>query len=462
MPNWQHRGFQLAIAGAMGIGLGALIPRYPILSAMLVSALILGIGALKLGSLRALALGIPLAVLGAPNEWGLNYLPLVAPFISLVVLCLSAQGVKLRQVPNYVKLLLGLAIYYSSRDLIGALNSEYVTGDGLVKYILRPFIPVVTCLVATSILRSHMARRLFEKFLVCLGIIEACFGLAQVIGFLPGRAIWILYAGAEKYFPEGAQTTQRALGTLGNPNALGVFLGMVLILWLSRWATHQWKFRLAAVGGALVIFLGMAFSRSRSALFFLVVAFLISRPKLVNVILVPLVALGLWHANVPRLSTSRLFSVFSDRSQLLTLNNRVPIWAYFVPLVFSKGWFLTGMGRSTFEAEFGYAYAVDSEYLRILGVYGLVGLILFIGVFILYLVHLRWLKSDERSYAVMLMVYLLANAFTSELFLSPKLGVTAWLMLAVMSTPRLDRIREETSLRITHNGLRIIDSQPQS
>lgn len=134
-----------------------------------------------------------------------------------------------------------------------ALRGEFLLGF-LASYRYYVVYPLVTVVV----IRMGLARREITSILKAVIFLGAFEGVLALIGFL-GFGSTTYYEGS---LAVGGDSYSRAIGTLGNPNNLGLFLGLPAMLLLYRAPFTSMASRILL--GAPVA-LGMALSFSKSA-----------------------------------------------------------------------------------------------------------------------------------------------------------------------------------------------------
>jgi hypothetical protein len=111
-----------------------------------------------------------------------------------------------------------------------------------VRYLI--LYPLAAVAVWRLELSADEIRRVLRT-LVILGVIEACIAIAEALGFAP------------TYYTT-AGIVPRAIGTLGNPNNLGLFLGTAFLVAIGRLDGHQHPLSLLILLGGIVATLSRA------------------------------------------------------------------------------------------------------------------------------------------------------------------------------------------------------------
>ncbi len=291
--------------------------------------------------------------------------------------------------------------------LLAGITAVFRADDLVTSF--RQWLPVVGGFVTYS-LSSHLfsTPRRVERLAAALAVslvLPAVFGLHQLVSGTPLIA------------PPRAD--DRLLGTFVHPNAFALYLVVIISVFLSQAvdpARHHRVLSFSIVGLSLVLLVG---TLTRIAWIGAVVVMLVIgalRRSRILLLLVPLVAVGLWLV-IPAVQgrvEDPLGGSFADRVDLWTslLNDLMRETGAGEPWTVTTVNRLTGLGPGSVEPlslrTRWAAFAAHNDYVRVLIEYGVFGLVLYVAlVFIMIAMAYRtWRIAPEGSMRAVALAFL--------------------------------------------------------
>ncbi len=423
------------ILGSATIGIGALLGilavKSLVLSFLIVVCVIGIVMTMRFGVSLTLSLAVPVIIVFAPDISFLNYAPMAAPLFGLLVLAVQKNVREPVRLPVFASAIIGVTALFMARDMISAVNANTATLAEVMKQVLRSSVPA-SALVFGLMIGGECDTTLHSKMkrlLVALAVVQGLIGIVQVYGPAWMVRIWALFADKEKYLLDGIQGPSRALGTIGNPNYFGVMMGLGLILLAHEYFSHERRGFVSFYVPVMILCIALLLSGSRSAVILLLAAGIPEIPRARSLLLVLVPAVWLL-VRVPMGRSGRILEMLKNPRGALSFGYRATIWQSARRSTALGDLPLFGVGQAGLISRWG--QAVDSEYVRVLILYGIVGLVMFVGTMALCIRHAKSLTKTERTFAVMLLTYLAANCLTSELLSSVKMGPLCCTTLGLM------------------------------
>src|SRR5699024_3131032 len=166
----------------------------------------------------------------------------------------------------------------SIMDSIQVFNAHNLTIFSSFRGIIYNFIPLIAFLVGAKFAKRKLSITLFDLIMFLIGLTQSIIGILQVYNYSIQQRTLELYSDFEKYnnfFEEMDQG--RVVGTLGNPNYFGEFIGwfilMILFYYLPKYRTFG--YRLVLISSLFIVTYGMILSQSRNSFIFVFIGFFV-------------------------------------------------------------------------------------------------------------------------------------------------------------------------------------------
>lgn len=290
-------------------------------------------------------------------------------------------------------------------------------------YMCVPFITVtIGYQMANKINLNYIIKLAF-----ILGLIEVFIVLMQAFSPSIRDITYRIFANYDKYI-----IATRTVGTIGNPNHLGLFSTSIFIIVATGWLySNKNNFNLLKyITVAAVFFTPVFFGKSKTSLIafalsnVLLIIFSKVRLRLKSGLIVVVVGLVYYAYN--------LFISYSNRSiDLESMSGRTDIWNKLLDIFINHG--------THFNIWLGYGIqhketVADNYYLQFLIIYGISGLILYLIVifsFILFII-MGDKSYNIKSMALMLITLLILSDYTAVTSLSQKTSFLIFFLLGYL------------------------------
>jgi len=420
--RWQIPLLWLA-AGLCALLLAWLVMRQPTLMfliLMLVTAILLGIAvffgrdgvfSLKrvLPALLAAAILFPYIRLpaGIPDvrpefiivltAWGLLFLGYLA----------TGEPIRLRRLPTYKWFgLFGFSI------VLSMVYASFLKGQPLIGRdfweLVKVFLYLLVFALAASLNIRPVELKRYYKFALIALILSALFGFLQYVDFAGiNQVVSPYYAPTQM---RGLLIHRRVTGTTPNPNEFGALMVLAASLSLSGGLFLQERRLRILCWSALPVFgMALVLTLSRTALVSLflasiVVLFLFLRQRSVKhrvrrVIVLVMFGCVVGLAVLPLVPEKAIFrfSQLRNFTEATSWQERVENWRVNFDIWKRSPWLGWGPGKANMST------IVDNEYLLVLRRYGVVGLMVFLGLFgslFLGLSHIRRINGEPPVVAL--------------------------------------------------------------
>ncbi len=289
-----------------------------------------------------------------------------------------------------------------------------------------------------------------------------------------GKAVWQKYIGfdsIEKYqlYVLGKARTHiiysgiRYFSIFTDAANFGTSMGMSFVVYISALLYEKRRsLRLFYVGVALLSFVGLLFSGTRSAMAVPVIGLVVmiglsKRIKIMTVgglamvvaiAVLKFTTVGNGNQYIRRMRT--IFAASEDASYLVRKKNQKVIYKYLADKPFGVGVGVVGPNAILLHPHGPISYiATDSQYVRLRIETGIVGLTLFLSVMlilVLYGCYITMFKIKDpylrgvNAMIVGVLCGMIGDAWANEILLQFPNGVIVFTFVAVMcSTPRMDK-----------------------
>lgn len=318
-----------------------------------------------------------------------------------------------------------LSLYYSLTTITKYNKSVFVYGIFLI------FHSFIFALIYSSIIPIMGMRVAILPFVLMISFYvfskEQLKKIIDIMGFL-----FIFYSLLEltifrHLLNEALYGVPRLSALTGNPNQFGVICLLYIIYYINLWQDSKTYNRLI-MSGIYTILLFLTYSREcyLAAIATLIYVFFRGdiRQKykyiVMTIIAVPLISLvGIESSRLLGKVLDRFSSIFNIFHYTTANHHRLFMWDYTIKRFLNFKYMLFGSGFGTFGGYVSMQYTAwfvenlisESHYLKILGEGGLVGLILFVAIFV-SLAFIKYKKYIIRIFlAPMFIVSFFGNTF---------------------------------------------------
>ncbi|KKB45028.1 O-antigen ligase family protein [Bacillus thermotolerans] len=318
-----------------------------------------------------------------------------------------------------------IAVYFISSSFLSSLS-------GLV----YNFLPLVAFIVGNMFSAIKLNMKHFDLTVFFIGFLQSLMGVLQLYSNYVQVTTLNLFSNFDKYEEYFAENNIRVLGSLGNPNYYGEFIGWFILLIMFYYIPKYKRIRYRLIFSLTLCISTYAIllSQSRTALIVLVAGiFLIgSLFTKYKIFVFPIAVLAsLWAFNYLDVILGNLRGGVNSAS---SLGGRSEIWNsiinnYVVPLDWN---FIYGYGSAYVS---NYITEPHSYYLQVMLEYGALGL----GAYILLicLFFYKALKTRNRFMKILLftcLITILVSDLTSEFSAHIKLGTFFYFLLGFLTT----------------------------
>lgn len=233
-----------------------------------------------------------------------------------------------------------------------------------------------------------------------------------------------------------------------NPNTMSGALVPIVPLALSLLFAQTRRIRILGAIALPPLLIMLVLLQSRGALMALgvglVVWIALSRPKLLPVVLVGLVAAGIAYSAFPSLASGPTFDSGNPASAPLSLEYRFELWRYAFPLVRESPVIGTGLAAYPVFAEARFPHMlgevrfshVHNLFFQVALDTGVVGGVAFLGMMVIAVsaVWKAYRLNVERNLAIGLLTafaVLMVHGMVDMIFWATKPGIVLWMMLAL-------------------------------
>lgn len=386
----------------------------------------------KLLSLKLLNAVFVLVVFGIfymPNVAGRDYLGIFILFSSVFIIILYGKFFINRQ----AILILVFITYTIFVDF--ASNFVYPTSIAfLLRTIVYASVPIIAFLLG-SFFSNWINEKLVNKAILIIGFIQALVGIAQVYNKTFRELILKYFTNYEKYsYTFEIWGTGRAVGTIGNPNTFGVFMVIFVLFALTLLFFRRGNgklYNLILIITILISVYAIILSQSRTAFILLIMSTIIlvffSRKRIIlrlSILFTLLIIFMIIYHHDPFLS--KRFGA----ENVSTLGGRIHVWKAIIENYLSPftAYNLIGYG---FYYVRDIGNAIDNFYLQLILQYGLIGLVLYINMFIYSIkAFLRRINvSEYGKFIVLTIIVILISDFTGAISMSVDIFTFYFLIL---------------------------------
>jgi hypothetical protein len=443
-------GMAIAIAGGVAVGGLTLVSPWLGLGAVMAIAVCL----IVLGSpVMACYITIPVIIVGSGMQRG-KLIPMLRPneaamVILLALVFLAALWAKKRKNPGAWYAWLAAAIYVGGMTVLpayGYLLRGYSPTASEWMYLFAPAqYFLLFCLFTLGMQNTTDHRRMVLWMLAC-GSLIAVIGLLQVAGV--GFILNLL----GNWYPSShelmASSVGRATSLLGAWNSLGMFLmTMILLGWAVLSETQGMAARvlvLSAMGLSAACLLASGSYAGLGGVLFgiFIIEILGGRahlliPKLILLTVVFLIAFFIFRPVLEPLILGRLQFQFRGEVQLpQTFAYRLYVWrTVFLPDLIKNPWWGNYL---TVPSTYGWGYE-ESQYIELLarlGIFGLLGHLLWVGFTLVWLFRKR--RTEDKygrsliAVVISLLVVLSIDGVTNAVFTYAGSIDYLWILLAIV------------------------------
>lgn len=321
----------------------------------------------------------------------------------------------------------------SIMDSIQVFNAHNLTIFSSFRGIIYNFIPLIAFLVGAKFAKRKLSITLFDLIMFLIGLTQSIIGILQVYNYSIQQRTLELYSDFEKYnnfFEEMDQG--RVVGTLGNPNYFGEFIGwfilMILFYYLPKYRTFG--YRLVLISSLFIVTYGMILSQSRTSFILVFIGILVmllsnvKKYKLLSTMLIGIITFVLVIYANDIISVARggweSFSSFGGRLGIWNSIITNYIYPFKWELIFGYG---SHFVKSFIEEPHNY-------YLQILlenGLIGIIGYLFLLSIFVYK--TLKTKNTNIKTFLLVTLVTLLLSDMTSELSTHIKLGSFFYIIL---------------------------------
>ena len=317
------------------------------------------------------------------------------------------------------KVACSLFIYIIFTIIIDLINL-FIYSNGLVdiiKIFIYNFIPIIAYF-SGILLNKKINKYNFSKIIIFIFSLIILVGILQVF-FSNFRELSLkLYANYEKYsYNFSVKEYGRAIGSIGNPNSYGILVSIMLLFLINDLVTNRNRikssfFKIVLIFPSVFVLL---LTQSRTAIISFLISMIylifksINSKKIFKSIIIIILML------IPFLFFIYIIGLGSNRftsTGFANLGGRVPIWINTFNFYFKNNLnkIFLGYGQIFIEST---KSITDNYYLLTMYRYGIVGLILYINVFL----KLYNSKRDEyyKSLIKAIIILILISDFTGAI-----------------------------------------------
>ncbi|SEP76176.1 O-Antigen ligase [Virgibacillus subterraneus] len=369
-----------------------------------------------------------LTVFFAPNINGRDYFGIIILYM-VFILIIYYEKLRINKATFVIFIYIFVTIIIDLVSLF-AYPSSYIL---LLRTFIYALIPLVAFMLGTSF-SENVQKSYFEKVIWMVGILQVIVGILQVYSEKFRIITLSNYAFFEKYNHNfETWSVGRIVGTIGNPNTYGVFI-VVFIMFIINILIPRYKEKLYVLILLIITLLMSSYAviltQSRTAYILfalgLLLSFLFSKMNLLLKLLTLVIGGIIGFVIVASLPfITRRFSV----GDLLTVGSRVEIWKTYINTYLYPININTLFGHGThFVRDIG--KAVDNYYLKIVMQYGLIGLLLYLGmVSKLIFLFIKRPRNNMSIFVFISITVILISDFAGTINMQP--DVTTFLFFVI-------------------------------
>ncbi|WP_101842476.1 O-antigen ligase [Halobacillus sp. Marseille-P3879] len=364
----------------------------------------------------------------SPSIFGRDYIGIV--LLYLFLLLIMFKGI------NFNKLTLLILGYVMVTTLVEFLNlyTYPASFQLIIRTLIYNFLPLAAFLVG-SFLTGRMTNKTFSQVIFLVGFVQIFVGLAQV--YSESFRLFTLsnYADFEKY-NNNFETWEvgRIIGTIGNPNTYGVFI-VIFVLFICNVLLPKYKnnskIKVLLTTTLLISIVSIILSQSRTAYILLAIGLVISivlnkKSSLNKFMWFIITALSL----IILLFYNEFVSQRFTNESLTSLGGRVEVWKTFIDnYLFPFN--INSLIGSGVERISDIGIAVDNYYLQLLLQYGVIGLILYISIFIVIIGHFLFYFriSKYSTFIISTILVVLISDMSGSVSMNPDITVFLFLII---------------------------------
>ncbi|PKR77812.1 hypothetical protein CEY16_07740 [Halalkalibacillus sediminis] len=365
----------------------------------------------------------------APNLFGRDYLGIISLIGSFLIVLLFGRI-------NINKLTIMIFLYVIFTIFVDLINNFiYPTSTvSILRTFVYSLIPLMAFLLG-SYFNNRLNKNLVNKLILITGFGQVLIGIAQVYNKPFRIASLTYYSDFEKYnYGFEAWEVGRIVGTIGNPNTFGVFVVIfityILTTLLSNYK-YSTKYNIILIFILLTSSYAIILSQSRTAYLLLAVSVVLSLLlSKINILIKSMLLLAVVLSFILIFTNSLLGTQRFLAENTSTLGGRIHIWTTFIE---------NHLSPFTIQNLFGYGFfyvrdigkAVDNYYLQLVLQYGLIGLLLYLNIF-LYAIKsfLSTVRVSENSiFIIVSIIIILISDITGTINMSLNISIFFFLIM---------------------------------
>lgn len=321
-----------------------------------------------------------------------------------------------------------------------AYSSSYIL---IFRTFIYALIPLISYILGNSF--SKINSNYLERVFWCVGLLQAAVGIIQVYSTTFREVTLSNFADFEKYnHTFETWDLGRAVGTIGNPNTYGIFI-VVFIMFLINvlMPKQKGKMNLFAISLTTMLSIYAVFlTQSRTTMimltFGLILSILLRNSNIIYKLFTLIVGAVLIYfivINIPFIT--KRFTM----ENIYTVGNRFDTWKTFLNSYLFPININTFFGHGTqYVKDIG--KSIDNQYLNIIMKYGLLGLLLYLYMFITIIISFLKNKLGRNGhFMVISIVLILVSDITGAISMNPDIIIFLFFIIGYYYNKGEDSIK---------------------